>query len=262
LNSPYGLLRSPWNYNPSPLLTRYGNVFQIEAASLLGNFSHGVFQPHGGVVCDDWTFFFGLVKSNPLQTYLNTIEDETHGTFHFTFGGVGGNVAMATVKSLMEDYGFSYSNIVSLAVCAQAFNKRSLATSLDWPINCTSDPWQNYALTTTADPGQLGGPSCDFADSYYSNDTTLTDLVNVFFFADNNRIDKVKERLANLEFAERVKAMKLIANMFPYDGDLAGAGGGKDEMRYDKMGLLLTSALLCFIMLIERCLFYFPLRST
>ena len=242
MTSPYGLLRSPWNYNPSPLLTRFGNVFQIEAASLLGNFSHRVFKPHSGVVCDDWTLFFGLVKGNPLQTYLDAIEDGTHGTFHFTFGGVGGNVAMATVKSLMEDYGFSYSNIASLAVSAQAFFKKVLASNKDHRVNCSADPWQNYALTTTADPGQIGGPSCDFADTYYHNDTTLTDLVNYFFLSDVDQNDKAKTRLANLEFTERAKAMKLISNMFPYDGDLAGAGGGKDNI--DRIGWQSTSAFL------------------
>ena len=29
LQNPYGLLRSPWNYNPSPYLTRYNNVNQV-----------------------------------------------------------------------------------------------------------------------------------------------------------------------------------------------------------------------------------------
>jgi hypothetical protein len=230
MTSPYGLLRSPWNYNPSPLLTRFGNVFQIGAVSLLGNSSHLVFKPHGGVECSDYDSFFGVVKGNPLQTYLIKIEDGTHGTFHFTFGGVGGNVSVTAVKSLMEDYGFSYSNIGSLAVSAQAFFKKSLATSSNHPVNCSADPWQNYALTTTADPGQLGGPSCDFADSYYSNDTTLDELVSYFFLSDVDQKDKVKTRLDNLEFPERVKAMKLIANMFPYDGDLAGAGAGKKKI--------------------------------
>lgn len=230
MNSPYGLLRAPWNYNPSPLLARYGNVFQIESVSLLKTNSHLVFKPHGGVSCEDWAIFFGSVKGSPLQTYLNTIEDETHGTIHFTFGGVGGDGAIATVKTLMEDYGFTYSNIVSLAVSAQAFNKRSLATSLDLPINCTADPWQNKALTTTVDPGQLGGPTCDFADMYYRNETTVTDLVKYFFFSDVDKDDHVKTRIAALEFSDRVKVMKLVANMFPYDGDLAGSGAGKSRI--------------------------------
>ena len=41
----------------------------------------------------------------------------------------------------------------------------------------------------------------------------------------------MKTRLANLEFTERAKAMKVVANMFPYDGDLAGAGAGKNKIR-------------------------------
>jgi hypothetical protein len=42
---------------------------------------------------------------------------------------------------------------------------------------------------------------------------------------------RVKTRIANFEFAEKVKILKLIAHMFPYDGDLAGAAAGKDKMR-------------------------------
>ena len=231
MSSPYGLLRSPWNYNPSPLLTRYNNVFQMGDVSLMGNSSHLVFKPHGGVVCSDFSSFYGSVKGKPLQTYLIKIEDGTHGTFHFTFGGVGGNAAMEAVNSLIDNYGFTYSNIGSLAVSAQAFYKKYLALSKDDPVNCTANPWQNNALRSTAEPGQIGGPSCDFADKYYKNDTTLMELVEYFFFSDLDQNDRVKTRLANLEFTERAKAMKVVANMFPYDGDLAGAGAGKNKIR-------------------------------
>jgi hypothetical protein len=77
---------------------------------------------------------------------LNTIEDEAHGFLHFTLGDVGGNVVMMAVKSPMEDYGFSYSNIASLAISAQAFFKidiiikKLLAIKFYHRVNCTADP--------------------------------------------------------------------------------------------------------------------------
>jgi hypothetical protein len=37
LTSPYGLLRSPWNYNPAPFLTRYNNVNQISNLAVLSD---------------------------------------------------------------------------------------------------------------------------------------------------------------------------------------------------------------------------------
>ena len=198
--------------------------------------SHLVFKHYDGVRCNDFAAFFVAVTGNPLQIYLNSIEDETHGNLHFTFGGVGGNAAMEAVNSLIDNYGFTYSNIGSLAASAQGFFKsnfllKSLLFNNDHPVNCTANPWQNYMLRSTAEPGQIGGPSCDFADKYYKNDTTLMELVEYFFFSDLDQNDRVKTRLANLEFTERAKAMKVVANMFPYDGDLAGAGAGKNKIR-------------------------------
>ena len=35
LNSPYGLLRSPWNYNPDPYVTRFGNVWRVPDTSVI-----------------------------------------------------------------------------------------------------------------------------------------------------------------------------------------------------------------------------------
>ena len=228
MSSPYGLLRSPWNYNPSPLLTRYGDVFQIADPSVIGPVIQNVYRMHSGVMCSDYSMFFSVVKEAPLETFLLTIEDGTHGALHFTYGGVGGDVSMAVVKVLREEFGFTTSNIIALAQSAQPYNKKALALSFDSPLNCTTIPWQDYTLTSTASPAERGGPHCDFDESYYSNDTTLNNLVDAFYIADLDPDDKVRTRLKNMEFKERSRAMKIVANMFPYDGDLAGAGAGRD----------------------------------
>jgi hypothetical protein len=51
MHSPYGLLRSPWNYNPSPYLTRYNNVNQLINASSL----HKGMYPHSYVYAPSLT---------------------------------------------------------------------------------------------------------------------------------------------------------------------------------------------------------------
>jgi hypothetical protein len=226
LNSPYGLLRSPWNYNPSPLLTRYGSVYGINDTTIIGHQRDVVFKYHMGVKCDDYASFFDAVKNQPLEIYLFQIEDNTHGIFHFTYGGVGGGQAIATVNTLVKDYNFSYSNIAALTINAQPFFKKYLAVDRPWPVNCTSKPWQNFSMVSAGFPAEIDGPSCDFADDYYIDEDSLTSLVDFFFIADPDIDDPVKDHVNSLDLESRKIAMRLIANMFPYDGDLAGAGAG------------------------------------
>lgn len=230
LNSPYGLLRSPWNYNPSPLLTRYGSVYGINDTTVIGIQRDVVFKYHMGVRCDDYDSFFDAVRNQPLETYLDTIEDNTHGIFHFTYGGVGGEQAINTVTTLVNQYNFSYSNIAALAINAQPFFKKYLAVNHQWPVNCTSKPWQNFSMVSPSYPAEVDGPSCDFADVYYVGEDSLSELVEFFFKADPDIDDSIRAHLYSLDFQDRKIAMKLIANMFPYDGDLAGAGAGMWRM--------------------------------
>ena len=226
LSSPYGLLRSPWNYNPSPLVTRYGTVFGIANYSSIGLSKDLVFKMHMGVVCDDYTAFFGRVNGKSFETYLLAIENDTHGIFHFTFGGVGGKMARASVKVLMDTFGFTYSNIATLATAAQPFFKKYLALSHSDPVNCTANPWQSGELSTTASPGDIGGPQCDFADHYYDSDDSLNDLIDAFFDIDLDSDDSVVTRLKNMQFEDKTDALKVIGSAFPFDGDLAGSGAG------------------------------------
>ena len=226
LSSPYGLLRSPWNYNPSPYLARYGNVFGISNSSIIGD-RDIVFKYHMGVTCDAFQSFFSTIKGQPLEDYLFQMEDDTHGIFHFTFGGVGGTKAKEAVQNLRDNYGFSYSNVAALAISAQPFFKKYLATNNHAPVNCTSKPWQNDALVTTIGPGEVGGPSCDFADFYYANEDELDGLISFFFDIDPDHFDETVLHMATLDFAQKTAVMKIIGNMFPMDGDLAGSGAGE-----------------------------------
>jgi hypothetical protein len=229
--SPYGILRSPWNYNPSPYLARYGNVFQITDTALLGESGGAVFRPHMGVHCTDYDSFFVKNKGKSFETYLSAIENQTHGAFHYTFGGVGGKISQAAIKVLTDKYGFTDSNIATLATSAQPFFKKSLTLSHTHPVNCTVSPWQDgvrlLRATARADPGSNPGPTCDFSDYFYESEDSLNILISSFFKVDNDKTDGVQIRLYNLDFEDRVGAMRVIGNMFPYDGDLAGSGGGE-----------------------------------
>jgi hypothetical protein len=201
-------------------------VYGINDTTIIGHQRDVVFKYHMGVKCDDYASFFDAVKNQPLEIYLFQIEDNTHGIFHFTYGGVGGGQAIATVNTLVKDYNFSYSNIAALTINAQPFFKKYLAVDRPWPVNCTSKPWQNFSMVSAGFPAEIDGPSCDFADDYYIDEDSLTSLVDFFFIADPDIDDPVKDHVNSLDLESRKIAMRLIANMFPYDGDLAGAGAG------------------------------------
>jgi hypothetical protein len=197
-----------------------------------------VYKHHLGVHCEDFAVFFRNCKDQPLETYLNRMEDDTHGMLHFTFGGVGGDHAVATVATLQNIYGFSPENVVALDVSAQAFTKFYLAMNVAdfnergqssgkvFPLNCTTNPWQDNELTSSLLPGELNGPQCDFANSLYDSDTTLNQLVELFFpFPAIG--DSISTRIQSLEFDDKRAVMQLIANMFPYYGEMAGSGAGE-----------------------------------
>lgn len=226
LSSPYGLLRSPWNYNPSPYVTRFGSVYGINKTSIMGPERNKVFRYHMGVTCEYYGDFFNEVKNQPLETYLKKMEDDTHGIFHFTFGGIGGQRANDIAQSLINDYNFSNLNIGALSISSQPFFKKNLAVSHSQPLKCTANPWINGVLSTNISAGEIGGPSCDFADKYYVNETTINGLIEFFFAIDPSTVDSVVTHIENLTVSDRMKVMKIIANLFPFDGDLAGSGAG------------------------------------
>ena len=192
-----------------------------------------------GIGCSKYTKFFKNVRGDPLQTYLLNMEDDTHGIFHFTFAGVGGDKAYAAVETLINTYGFSYSNIGALTVSAQHYFKKQLAGEIaNFPVNCTVDPWQGNQLMSAAIPGDVDGPTCDFAETYYDTETTLDTLVASFVNFDPDETDLITRRLQGMSFAERAGAMKTIANMFPIDGDLASSGGGEIFVSAEKLDKL------------------------
>ena len=76
LASPYGLLRSPWNYNPSPFLTRYNNMHQIQFNNVVATAK--IF--YMGSDCAEYqSFVKKYAVGQTYQTYLTESEDNVHG---------------------------------------------------------------------------------------------------------------------------------------------------------------------------------------
>ena len=93
LISPYGMLRSPWNWNPSEFLSRYNNVHQVANISSFGN-SKSIYS---GVTCNGLEDLANLVRNQSFTNFLLYAEDNAHGMLHFTFGGAGGDHAYIVV---------------------------------------------------------------------------------------------------------------------------------------------------------------------
>lgn len=95
--SPYGLLRSPWNWNPSPYVTRFNNLNGIADISYMPD---AVIQFYNGVHCTDFSSFLkNQVDNQPLFNFLHFAEDGIHGNIHFTIGGAGGDHASEVVSN-------------------------------------------------------------------------------------------------------------------------------------------------------------------
>ena len=76
ISSPYGLIRAPWNYNPSPYLTRYNNLNRLATDGV----SEHVLKPYIGSNCEDMKRFINdYTVGKPMETYLESAEDIVHG---------------------------------------------------------------------------------------------------------------------------------------------------------------------------------------
>ena len=146
LQNPYGLLRSPWNYNPSPYLTRFNNVNQIPLVGV----SNQAKMAYMGATCADYTSFVQTYAANrPYSEYLYNSEDAVHGNVHFAIGGAGGNHTKAVDDLLRRQYNLTEDHIVYVARAAQKFFKtyvplKNVADpAVPYPIQCTADPWQD-----------------------------------------------------------------------------------------------------------------------
>jgi hypothetical protein len=227
--SPYGLLRAPWNYNPFPYTTRFNNVNRISASDV----SEHALKPYMGSTCADYELFVKKdVVGQKLQSYLETSEDNVHGYVHFTFGGTGGNLAYQIDEELREKYGFSNTNLMYVAEATHKFFKSFVPllgqdTEIgENPVTCTSSPWQNGVLTTTAAPGEDGGPSCTCSSYYLDSEDQIDTLVSLFF----NHFMGDDDTINDMDFSTKREVMKLICSRMAFEGDMAGSGAATDPL--------------------------------
>ena len=72
ITNPYGLLRSPWNTNSAPFLTRFSKVLGY------------TYDGYSLATCDD--FANVLSETDTLATYLSKLNGELHGPIHIMIG--------------------------------------------------------------------------------------------------------------------------------------------------------------------------------
>jgi hypothetical protein len=225
--SPYGLLRAPWNYNPSPYLARYNNLNRISTASL----PEHALKPYFGSNCEDLRMFFMLYTvGQPLQLYLESTEDAVHGYIHFTFGGSGGDWAAAIDQQLKDEMEFSDTYLFYVAESAHKFTKTYLSgidlSFHENPMNCTALGVVQGPGSTVLLPGQKGAPMCQCSEYYFSSESNLNSLIQLYFnhFMTNDPTILVKD------FATKTKIMRLVCSRMSYEGDMAGSGAAMDPL--------------------------------
>jgi hypothetical protein len=222
LSSPYGLLRSPWNYNPSPYLTRYNNIngIQFEGVATAAKIFYM------GSDCAEYEQFMEkYARGQTFETYLTESEDNIHGKVHFTIGGAGGEKAQSVDDLLRNKYQFTDEDLLYIARGSQALYKSYIPRY--WvstnPLSCTSNPWQSGKLMTYATPMDGDGPSCTCSEQYMVSETKLSELISLYQIKNANF-------LYNLEYVDRKDAMNLVCSRMAYDGDMASSGAANDPM--------------------------------
>ena len=224
--SPYGLLRAPWNYNPSPYLTRYNNVNRLSHEGV----PEKVLKPYMGSNCEDMKIFFaGYAVDQPMYVYLEATEDNVHGYVHFTIGGSGGDRAAEIDQILREKYGLSNTHLFYIAEASHKFVKSYLAGmtyNYENPVICTGDPWVGGKLVTSASPGEDGGPKCKCNQYYMESEEKLNTLIDLYF----NHFMPADDTILNLDFETRKEIMDLACTRMSYEGDLAGSGAAMDPL--------------------------------
>lgn len=237
MSSPYGLLRSPWNYNPNNFTTRYNNVNRI---TLEGISSHTLGHYVGSTCTDYSDFLQTYTVSQPMKSYLVHCEDQIHGYTHFAFGGSGGQRCAVIDEILKNTHGFTNDDLLAMAQSSEVFFKTYVPYNADStrsdlkinPLSCSANPWQDDHLVMAGSPGEANGPSCTCNPYYLENPIIFQDLVKNFFkqFIDSD-VHFVDYLLSNsVDFATRKNIMNLICGRMQFDGEMIGSGAALDPL--------------------------------
>jgi hypothetical protein len=238
--SPYGLLRSPWNYNPTTYVTRYNNVDRISDISNIDSYFYN------GVTCSDYNTFINEMKDKPLEMFLKDVEDGTHGYFHFTIAGTGGDFAQSTNDEFRDTYSFTDANIVVTDDSSHDFFKNYVTwqktyaddSSVVKYLNCTNDAWDpiTQTLKTTANPGEADGPTCSCNSAVLSSETDMNTMLETLYkdwIDDDDSVAQEYEtydKVMSLSTTEKAAYLSSLCSRYLIEGDLAGSGSAMDPM--------------------------------
>jgi hypothetical protein len=238
--NPYGLLRSPWNWNPNPYVTRFNSVNMIKDISYI---DPSVRSYYSGVNClDVRTFVEDDVKGQPFSEFLHFAEDDVHGKIHFTFGGAGGENAYSVNQILKTVYGLNDTMLLIVAQGEQTFvkqayplyNARSYYGS-PYPFNCTEMPWgtDTQTLWTDATPGSPDA-TCSLNPYYCESQDTMIEFYQKYMtgFQDTTKGDQfsLEEMLLGMDLTTQCQVANLLVSRAGYDGEMAGSGAAQDPL--------------------------------
>jgi hypothetical protein len=90
--------------------------------------------------------FVNKVKDMSFETFLDDVEDNTHGFERFTIGGVGRTYASRVNSQIKEKFGFTDADVDVTDNSAHSFFKNYITWKIPYPtddhnyINCASSP--------------------------------------------------------------------------------------------------------------------------
>lgn len=235
MTNPYGLLRSPWNWNPSQYVARYNNVNQVASIADMDKFYRFMYS---GDNCNNLaTFVQSEVVGGTLSNFMQHCEDNIHGVIHFTFGGVGGDFAYEMNQKLKTEYGFNDIDLVVIARVTQTFVKNVYpfynndekfvaGTSMEFPIQCTSLPWdrENEVLLTESEPGAEDA-ICSLNKEYFCASQDAMDSLLHY-----HQLMYPNSPLVKMDLDTQCEVMNIIISRAAFDGEMAGSGAALDPL--------------------------------
>jgi hypothetical protein len=264
-SSPFGLMRPPWNFNPSTYLVRYNNEAGME--SFDSDAQDGVLDYFTASTCDDYLSFANMyvrdsTDETDFDTMVRNIGKYLHGHLHENVGGQGGTHAREVDRHLRADYGLEDSDILVIVERSHFFTKTYVKVAGfnssmyvgENPLSCTDTSTISYIEDEDRmdlmidEPGTKNSAvKCQCSDKYFESTDTLKELVVLYFgtkytsFLTANQApgpDHVAypqsatpyKLLYNMTFEDAVSVMQLLCGRMSFDGDFVGSSSAWDPI--------------------------------
>ena len=97
-------------------------------------------------------------------------------------------------------------------------------------------------LTTTVPPGDVGGPQCNCNSYYYTSESTIDELINLYFIEFKFVTPLPYLSLLDKDFETKKSMMSLICSRLSFDGDMVGSGAAMDPLFwYESFTLIIST---------------------